>query len=229
METGKWGQHSLIWIIASILGRVTCFKVSAVNSTSIACWLMDGSLRFTVKSLKEGFLNCLTHDPWRLQYLTCLIIQKKRIMLRKIFLLWVFLMFSPVEPTFANFSPSVQTPRSGTVSKFKMQKGSLETWAVQEGTVSSSDFGDTMNRINGAVTPNIIKGSEVNWKSLSCVWLFVTIQSMGFSRPEYWSGYPFPSPGDLPDPGMKPGSPPLQADSSPAEPQGKPKPKRASY
>ena len=37
--------------------------------------------------------------------------------------------------------------------------------------------------------------------------------SMGFSRQEDWSGLPFPSPGDLPDPGIKPGSPALQADS----------------
>ena len=36
---------------------------------------------------------------------------------------------------------------------------------------------------------------------------------MGFSRQEYWSGLPFPSPGDLPDPAIKPGSPALQADS----------------
>ena len=36
--------------------------------------------------------------------------------------------------------------------------------------------------------------------------------SMGFPREEYWSGLPFPSPGDLPDPGIKPGSPTLQAD-----------------
>src|SRR5574337_392253 len=47
--------------------------------------------------------------------------------------------------------------------------------------------------------------------------------SMGFSRQEYWSGLPFPSPGDLPNPGIKPRSPELQADSLPAEPQGKPK------
>ena len=40
---------------------------------------------------------------------------------------------------------------------------------------------------------------------------------MGFSRPEYWGGLPFPSPGDLPNPGIKPGSPALQADSLPAE------------
>ena len=36
---------------------------------------------------------------------------------------------------------------------------------------------------------------------------------MGFSRQEYWSGLPFPSPGDLPNPGIEPKSPPLQADS----------------
>ena len=46
---------------------------------------------------------------------------------------------------------------------------------------------------------------------------------MEFSRLEYWSGSPFPSPGDLPNPGIKPRSPALQADSLPAEPQGKPK------
>ena len=39
--------------------------------------------------------------------------------------------------------------------------------------------------------------------------------SMGFSRQEYWSGLPFPSPGDLPDPGIKPEFPALQADSLP--------------
>ena len=49
------------------------------------------------------------------------------------------------------------------------------------------------------------------------------MQSMEFSRSEYWSGWPFPSPGDLPNPGIKPRSPALQVDSLPAEPQGKPK------
>ena len=46
---------------------------------------------------------------------------------------------------------------------------------------------------------------------------------MEFSRQEYWSGLPFPSPGDLPNPGIKLRSPALQADSLLAEPQGKPK------
>ena len=46
--------------------------------------------------------------------------------------------------------------------------------------------------------------------------------SMGFPRQEYWSGLPFPSPGDLPDARIKPGSPALLADSLPFEPPGKP-------
>ena len=66
-------------------------------------------------------------------------------------------------------------------------------------------------------------------KSLSRVRLFATpwtvayqaSLSMGFSRQEYWSGLPFPSPGDLPDPGTEPGSPALEADALPSEPPGK--------
>ena len=62
-------------------------------------------------------------------------------------------------------------------------------------------------------------------KSLSCVRLFVTpwtvdyqaSLSMGFSRQEHWSGLPFPSPGDLPNPGIKPRSPALQADALSSE------------
>ena len=62
-------------------------------------------------------------------------------------------------------------------------------------------------------------------KSLSCVRLFATIwtlQSMEFSRPEYRSGWLFPSPGDLPDPGIERTSSASQTDSLPAEPPGKP-------
>ena len=44
--------------------------------------------------------------------------------------------------------------------------------------------------------------------------------SVGFPRQEYWSGLLFPSPGDLPDPGIEPGSPTLQADALPSEPPG---------
>ena len=45
---------------------------------------------------------------------------------------------------------------------------------------------------------------------------------MGFSKEEYWSGLPFPSPGDLPDPGIEPRSPTLKADALTSEPPGKP-------
>ena len=70
----------------------------------------------------------------------------------------------------------------------------------------------------------------VKVKSLSCVRLFVTLwtvayqasPSMGFSRQEYWSGLPFPSPGDLSNPGIEPRSPALEADALTYEPPGKP-------
>ena len=51
--------------------------------------------------------------------------------------------------------------------------------------------------------------------------------SLGFSRQEHWCGLPFPSPGDLPDPGIKPRSPALQADALTSEPPGKPQIGRA--
>ena len=76
------------------------------------------------------------------------------------------------------------------------------------------------------VPSNVYNGvllSEV--KSLSRVQLFATPwtvahqapPSMEFSRQEYWSGLPFPSPGDLPDPGIEPGSPALWVDALPSE------------
>ena len=73
---------------------------------------------------------------------------------------------------------------------------------------------------------------KVKVKSLSCVRLFATpwtvayqaLPSMRFSRQECWSGLPFPSPGDLLDPGIEPRSPVLLADALPSEPQGKPIP-----
>ena len=48
------------------------------------------------------------------------------------------------------------------------------------------------------------------------------LPSMEFSMQEYWGGLPFPSPGNLPDPGIKPRSPALPADALPSEPPGKP-------
>ena len=54
-----------------------------------------------------------------------------------------------------------------------------------------------------------------------CIYMYVIY--MEFSRPESWSGWSFPSPGDLPNPGIEPRCPILQADSLPAELPGKPK------
>ena len=82
-------------------------------------------------------------------------------------------------------------------------------------------------------TPQILLSTRLKErkkvKSLSRVRLFVTPWtaiyqaplSMGFSRQEYWSGLPFPSPGDPLDPGIEPGSPTLQVDALPSEPPGK--------
>ena len=53
--------------------------------------------------------------------------------------------------------------------------------------------------------------------------------SLGFSRQEYWSGLPFLSPGDLPNPGIKPRSPASQADALSSEPPGKPIPYMCRY
>ena len=77
----------------------------------------------------------------------------------------------------------------------------------------------------------LLKGLGCNiCQSLSHVRFFVSPRtvarqaplSMEFSRQEYWSGLPCASPGDLPHPGIKPGSPALQADSLPSEPPRKP-------
>ena len=58
---------------------------------------------------------------------------------------------------------------------------------------------------------------ETSWAEAHLASLF-----MEFSRQEYWSGLPFPLPGDLPDPRIKPVSPALQSNSLPSEPPGKP-------
>ena len=76
-----------------------------------------------------------------------------------------------------------------------------------------------------ANTGDVIKSKR--W-SLSRVRLFAIPRtvaheaplSMGFSKQEYWSGLPLPSPGDLPDPGIEPGSPAFQAGALPSEPPG---------
>ena len=87
-----------------------------------------------------------------------------------------------------------------------------------------SDFGAQKNKVSHCLHcfPIYLPWSRVQ--------LFVTAWtatrqaplSMGFSRQGYWSGLVFPSPGDLPNPGIEPGFPALQVDSLPSEPTGKP-------
>ena len=87
------------------------------------------------------------------------------------------------------------------------------------------DMGEGEGGINGETITDSYT-LKVKMKSLSRVRLFETpwtvayqaLPSVGFSRQEYWSGLPFPSPGDLPNPGIEPRSPALQTDALPSEP-----------
>ena len=73
---------------------------------------------------------------------------------------------------------------------------------------------------SGTKVPKLL--SHVRLFAIAWTVVYQASLSMGFSRQEYWSGLPFPSPGDLPDPGIKPRSPALQADALPSEPVEKP-------
>ena len=83
--------------------------------------------------------------------------------------------------------------------------------------------------VTGCLEKNSVTDCKVKVKLLSCVGLFATLWtvahqtplSIGFSRQEYWSGLPFPSPRNLSGPGIKPRSPTLQADALTSEPPRK--------
>ena len=106
------------------------------------------------------------------------------------------------------------------VSKYDFVKFLLEKQLLKAISFLNSSY--------SSLFPFILSWSEV--KSLSRVRIFSTPwtiayqapPSMRFSRQEYWSGLPFPSPGDLSDPGIEPGCPALQADTLTSEPPGKP-------
>ena len=83
----------------------------------------------------------------------------------------------------------------------------------------------TLNRV-----AYVLISRKVKCENVSCSVVSISVQphmaqqappSMGFPRQEYWSGLPFPSPGDLPNPGTEPGSPAFWADSLLSEPPGK--------
>ena len=104
-----------------------------------------------------------------------------------------------------------------------------QSWKVNHRIKYYKIFDWPQRRQNGG---EVDETKEV--KSLSRVQLFATPwtvahqapPSMEFSRQEYWSGLPFPSPGDLPHPGIEPGSPALWADALLSEPPGNPRMKQ---
>ena len=104
-----------------------------------------------------------------------------------------------------------------------MVESSDRTWSAVEGNAKSLQYSYLENTMNSG-------GGGRCLVAKSCLTLAIprTVAcqaplSMGFSRQEYWSGLPFPSPWYLPYPGIKPTSPALQADSLPLAPHGKPK------
>ena len=84
-------------------------------------------------------------------------------------------------------------------------------------SIQFSDCWDCKYQLSVGKRHSGLKGREVNE---SCSVVSGSLQPRGLYSSEYWNAEPFPSPGDLPDPGIEPRSPALQADSLPAEPPG---------
>ena len=82
-------------------------------------------------------------------------------------------------------------------------------------------FGHLQNYLVESESENVSHSSHVQLFATPWTAARQTPLPMGFPRQEYWGGLPFPSPGDLPNPGIKPASPALQADSLPTELPGK--------
>ena len=95
-----------------------------------------------------------------------------------------------------------------------MVESSDKTWSTVEGNAKSLQCSCLENTMNsgGGLVAKLCPTLAIPWTVACQAPLF-----MGFSRKEYWSGLPFPSPGDLPNPEIEPGSPALEADSLPAE------------
>ena len=114
-----------------------------------------------------------------------------------------------------------------------MRKHWEDAWSVRLTTGSQRYLGPNTWNLCGKKGVGVEGPYACMLSHFTRVWLFGTPGtigcqaplSVGFSRQEYWSGWPCPPPGDLPDPGIEPAfsvSPALQADSLPTEPPGKP-------
>ena len=111
----------------------------------------------------------------------------------------------------------------GLIPGLGRSSGEGKGYPLQYSDLENNNFLKALNvgKIEGGKTGEETCIGWVNHMTVSATpW---TTQSVEFSRPERWRGQPFPSPGDLPNPGIEPRSPALQEASLPAEPQGKPK------
>ena len=114
---------------------------------------------------------------------------------------------------------------------FLIVRGKILIWMEVACIYQKKEFELYIHYISSSLTHLLMCVCVCVFESLSCVWLFATPWTvahqaplpMEFSRQEYWSGLPFPPPGDLPNSGIKPGSPALQVDFFlSSEPLGKP-------
>ena len=130
---------------------------------------------------------------------------------------WVIFMWQWLIPSPHSPGPLYMVPAAAAAAAAKSCQSCPTLWDPRDG----SPPGSAVSRILQARTLEWVTISfsnawkwKVKMKSLSCVQLIVTPWTvacqappfMGFSRQEYWSGLPFPSPGDLPNPGIQPGS-----------------------
>ena len=107
---------------------------------------------------------------------------------------------------------------------YVMASGPITSWEIDGETVSDFILGGSKITADGDCSHEIKRCLLLGRKVMTSVdmrphglYPAQAPLSVGFSRQEYWSGLPFPSPGDLPDPGIEPRSPALQADSLPTE------------
>ena len=114
-------------------------------------------------------------------------------------------------------SPQLGGTRKAELGQMTLNSLLLYDWSFSF-PLKPTAFGGSTFRVEWVVKPRL-PHDEVKWKSLSHVQLFATpstLQSMEFSRTEYWSGEAFPFSGDLPNPVIEPRPPALQVDSLPA-------------
>ena len=133
------------------------------------------------------------------------------------------------------FNTTVWRHQFFSTQPFLLSSSHIHSWLLEK-TVAltiQSLVGKVMSLLFNMLSRfvfDFLPRSKWKVKSLSCVWLFATPWTVAYQAPlsmefsrQYWSGLPFPSPGDLPNPGIKPRSPELQADTLPFESPGKPR------